>query len=40
MLEGTIYGMGFETMAELDWVAGYPVAILVMGTGLKERDWL
>ncbi|MFF7081230.1 magnesium and cobalt transport protein CorA [Streptomyces lavendulae] len=46
-LVGTIYGMNFETMPELHWVAGYPFAILLMAvvcTSLyiifKKRDWL
>ncbi|MFJ6792733.1 magnesium and cobalt transport protein CorA [Streptomyces sp. NPDC091268] len=46
-LVGTIYGMNFDTMPELHWVAGYPFAILLMAvvcTSLyvifKKRDWL
>ena len=29
-LVGTIYGMNFETMPELDWVLGYPFALALM----------
>ncbi|MCH0542696.1 magnesium and cobalt transport protein CorA [Streptomyces sp. MUM 203J] len=46
-LVGTIYGMNFDAMPELDWALGYPFAILLMAavcTGLyfvfKRRDWL
>ncbi|MGW1774974.1 magnesium and cobalt transport protein CorA [Streptomyces sp. NPDC002104] len=46
-LVGTIYGMNFETMPELKWVAGYPFAILLMAVVcvslyviFKKRDWL
>ena len=46
-LVGTIYGMNFTHMPELDWVWGYPFAILLMGVvcgGLylvfKRRGWL
>ncbi|MFJ3892211.1 magnesium and cobalt transport protein CorA [Streptomyces sp. NPDC090083] len=46
-LVGTIYGMNFEQMPELNWSLGYPFAIGLMGvvcTGLyvifKRRDWL
>ncbi|MGW0551041.1 magnesium and cobalt transport protein CorA [Streptomyces altiplanensis] len=46
-LVGTIYGMNFESMPELDWAFGYPFAILLMAavcTSLyfifKRRDWL
>ncbi|MHC3389378.1 magnesium and cobalt transport protein CorA [Streptomyces lavendulocolor] len=46
-LVGTIYGMNFDTMPELDWAFGYPFAILLMAvvcTSLyfifKRRDWL
>ncbi|PKV88672.1 magnesium and cobalt transport protein CorA [Streptomyces sp. TLI_146] len=46
-LVGTIYGMNFENMPELKWVAGYPFAILLMAAVcvslyfiFKRRDWL
>ncbi|RXZ67424.1 magnesium and cobalt transport protein CorA [Agromyces albus] len=46
-LVGTIYGMNFTFMPELDWVLGYPFAIFLMvGSGLtlyvifKRRNWL
>ncbi|WP_282695292.1 magnesium and cobalt transport protein CorA [Streptomyces sp. CC208A] len=46
-LVGTIYGMNFDAMPELDWTFGYPFAILLMAavcTSLyfvfKRRDWL
>ncbi|WP_315096684.1 magnesium and cobalt transport protein CorA [uncultured Cellulomonas sp.] len=46
-LVGTIYGMNFTYMPELDWRAGYPLAIaamVAMGLGLyavfKHRRWL
>lgn len=46
-LVGTIYGMNFKYMPELDWVAGYPLAIALMivsGFALyvvfKRRNWL
>ncbi|MEE1831153.1 magnesium and cobalt transport protein CorA [Streptomyces sp. SP17KL33] len=46
-LVGTIYGMNFTHMPELDWSFGYPFAISLMGivcTSLyvifKRRDWL
>lgn len=46
-LVGTIYGMNFRNMPELDWEYGYPFAIalmLLMGFGLyrvfKKRNWL
>lgn len=46
-LVGTIYGMNFTYMPELDWVLGYPMAVLLMiglGFGLyavfKRRNWL
>ena len=29
-LVGTIYGMNFEHMPELDWRLGYPLALLLM----------
>jgi len=44
---GTIYGMNFDHMPELNWQFGYPLALLAMvGTGLilyivfKRRHWL
>ncbi|WP_369375354.1 magnesium and cobalt transport protein CorA [Streptomyces sp. cg36] len=46
-LVGTIYGMNFENMPELQWAAGYPFAILLMAGVcvslyfiFKRRDWL
>ncbi|MEQ1735447.1 MAG: CorA family divalent cation transporter, partial [Rhodoglobus sp.] len=46
-LVGTIYGMNFRFMPELDWPLGYPFALglmLVSGTVLyvvfKRRGWL
>ena len=46
-LVGTVYGMNFEFMPELDWPLGYPFALalmLLMGVGLyltfKRKKWL
>jgi magnesium transporter len=46
-LVGTVYGMNFRYMPELQWVWGYPFALGLMallGVGLyivfKRRDWL
>jgi magnesium transporter len=46
-LVGTVYGMNFERMPELDWAYGYPFALLAMvamGVGLyvvfKRHHWL
>lgn len=46
-LVGTIYGMNFRVMPELNWVLGYPFALLlmlVMGGGLyvifKRKGWI
>lgn len=46
-LVGTVYGMNFRVMPELDWDGGYPFALglmLLMGVGLyvafKRRNWL
>nr|WP_084469649.1 magnesium and cobalt transport protein CorA [Jiangella gansuensis] len=46
-LVGTIYGMNFTHMPEVDWVFGYPMAILLMAmvcAGLfvvfRRRGWL
>ncbi len=46
-LVGTVYGMNFRYMPELQWVWGYPFAMglmLLLGIGLyvafKRRDWL
>jgi magnesium transporter len=46
-LIGTIYGMNFEHMPELQWVFGYPFALALMAavcltlyTVFKRRDWL
>jgi magnesium transporter len=30
MLIGTIYGMNFKDMPELEWIFGYPVAVSAM----------
>lgn len=46
-LVGTVYGMNFEFMPELDWPLGYPFALalmLLMGVGLyltfKHKKWM
>lgn len=46
-LVGTIYGMNFRTMPELDWIFGYPMALTLMATlgiGLywtfKRNRWI
>ncbi|MFJ8079864.1 magnesium and cobalt transport protein CorA [Streptomyces sp. NPDC096205] len=46
-LVGTIYGMNFDHMPELHWIAGYPFAVLLMAMVcvslyviFKRRDWL
>ncbi|MFD4421268.1 magnesium/cobalt transporter CorA [Agromyces sp. NPDC058484] len=46
-LIGTVYGMNFTHMPELDWVWGYPVALALMGGFaltlyliFKRRGWL
>jgi magnesium transporter len=46
-LVGTIYGMNFRSMPELDWVFGYPMALgLMIGMGLvlyltfKRNKWI
>ncbi|MGC0328782.1 magnesium transporter [Streptomyces sp. SAI-170] len=46
-LVGTIYGMNFDHMPELHWIAGYPFAVLLMAVVcvslyviFKRRDWL
>jgi magnesium transporter len=46
-LIGTIYGMNFKTMPELEWAFGYPFALLLMVAVavvlfaiFKARDWL
>jgi magnesium transporter len=46
-LVGTIYGMNFRHMPELDWVWGYPLALslmllmgLVLYLAFKKRGWL
>jgi magnesium transporter len=46
-LIGTIYGMNFHTMPELDWIFGYPMALgLMIGMGLilyatfKRNNWI
>jgi magnesium transporter len=46
-LVGTIYGMNFEHMPELNWILGYPAAVILMlltsvvlYTVFKRRRWL
>ncbi len=46
-LVGTIYGMNFEHMPELNWLLGYPFAIVLMGIVcgvlylvFRRRGWL
>jgi magnesium transporter len=46
-LVGTVYGMNFKVMPELDWPHGYPLAVLAMVVSalipyawFKHRDWL
>ncbi len=46
-LIGTVYGMNFRVMPELDWVWGYPIAVaLMVGSAvvtylvLKWKNWL
>ena len=46
-LVGTVYGMNFERMPELDWAFGYPMALGMMVVSaifpyawFKFRDWL
>jgi magnesium transporter len=46
-LVGTIYGMNFEHMPELNWILGYPAALtlmlltsVVLYTVFKRRGWL
>ena len=46
-LIGTVYGMNFDTMPELHWVGGYPMALGMMAmtciglyTIFKRRGWL
>jgi magnesium/cobalt transport protein CorA len=46
-LVGTIYGMNFEHMPELEWILGYPAALILMVltsvvlyTAFKRRGWL
>jgi magnesium transporter len=46
-LVGTVYGMNFTHMPELDWRLGYPMAVVLMGlvsvvlyTVFKRRDWI
>ncbi|MFD0790987.1 magnesium and cobalt transport protein CorA [Microbacterium insulae] len=46
-LVGTVYGMNFEYMPELDWVLGYPMALALMAATsaalyltFKRRRWL
>jgi len=46
-LIGTVYGMNFEHMPELNWTVGYPLALLAMVllsvalyAMFKRRGWL
>ena len=46
-LIGTVYGMNFRSMPELDWPWGYPFALLLMLAGsallfglFRRRRWL
>ena len=46
-LIGTIYGMNFKHMPELDWHFGYPIAIIIMIAStivpviyFKKKGWL
>ena len=46
-LIGTVYGMNFETMPELEWAHGYPLALFLMVVTcvtlylvFKRRNWL
>lgn len=46
-LIGTVYGMNFDTMPELQWAGGYPFALMLMFltcfslyTVFKKRGWL
>ena len=46
-LVGTIYGMNFEHMPELDWRIGYPLALVMMVVSaslpywwFKKKGWL
>ncbi|MBA4502689.1 magnesium/cobalt transporter CorA [Marinobacterium marinum] len=46
-LVGTIYGMNFNTIPELDWAFGYPMALILMVTSaispymfFKHKGWL
>jgi len=46
-LVGTVYGMNFEVMPELDWVLGYPMALGLMAMSaispylfFKHKGWL
>jgi magnesium transporter len=46
-LVGTVYGMNFTHMPELDWRLGYPMAVVLMGlvsvvlyAVFKRRDWI
>ncbi|WP_408014511.1 magnesium and cobalt transport protein CorA [Rhodococcus spongiicola] len=46
-LIGTVYGMNFENMPELEWAGGYLIALVAMGltclilyTIFKKRGWL
>jgi magnesium transporter len=40
MLIASIYGMNFHHMPELDWAAGYPFALVLMGLSVLLPFWL
>jgi magnesium transporter len=39
-LVASIYGMNFQVMPELDWVFGYPMAILIMVASAAVSYWV
>ena len=46
-LIGTVYGMNFRSMPELDWAFGYPFALTLMGLVsatlfliFRRRGWI
>jgi magnesium transporter len=46
-LIGTVYGMNFQAMPELDWLFGYPFALVLMALSalgpfiyFKRKGWL
>jgi magnesium transporter len=39
-LVGTVYGMNFKSMSELEWAYGYPLALaLMIGSALVPHAW-